>query len=251
MKIAPLTWLCSLSLCALPLVGSGCASAGAAGEPQHASSKDGADADKGEKEGDEAEEQAEELSKKKFDLECARLDLEIKKLSMSADERSAAQSIDDAERGLRDAREKLQAFNAHEKPHKLDDGKLDLDQAEQFRKQAQQELDELMAMYKQEELATLTKELVISREQKQLEFSQRRFDMQTKAFDHLKTVEVPREQRELEEAVQKAERELTEARDKAAKGKLEAKLELMKAEREIADMEKAIVKLEKKAKAKA
>lgn len=250
MKIAPLTWLCSLSLCAVPLVGAGCATAGAAGDAPSAETKAGGD-EKGAKDADDAEEQAEELAKKKFDLECLRLDLEIKKLSLASDERSSERAIADAERELRDAREKLQAFTSHERPHKLDDGRLDLDQTEQRRKEEQAELDELKAMYDQEDLASLTKELVMDRGRKSLEFAQRRLDLQARSYDHLKTVEVPREQRELEEAVQKAERDLAEARDKAAKGKLEARLELMKAEREIADAEKAIAKLEKKLQAKA
>lgn len=187
----------------------------------------------------------EKLAKKEFELECARLEQQLKKLGNEAEERSAANDIDEAERALRDAREALENFQSHDKPMKLDDGQLDLDQAIQRRTQQQQELEELEAMYKQEELATLTKELVISRERKGLEFAKRALDMMTKNIEHAKSVELPRKSRELTEGVAKAERRLTEARAKAEKQKLENKLEWMKSEHALAELEGEVAKLKK------
>jgi hypothetical protein len=226
--------LVSLSFLAL----AGCKSAGAKpDEPAPASSAapkaGGGDDD------------ADKLAKKQFDLECGKLELNIKRLGIEAEERNGKQDLADAERDLRNAREALEVFQGHEKGMKLDDGQLDLEESEQMRKQRQQELDELMAMYKQEELATLTKELVISRETKSLEFAKRRFEMQKKTTEHQKTVELPKKERELTEAVQKAERKLEEARRKADKSKLENQLEIMKAEHGIAELEKEIAKLQK------
>lgn len=192
------------------------------------------------------EDAAEKLAKKQFELECARLEGRVKKLGNEAEERAAQQEIEEAERGLRDAKDALESFQRHDKPMKLDDGQLDLDQAVQRRTQQQQELEELEAMYKQEELATLTKELVISRERKALEFAKRALEMMTKNVEHAKAVELPKKERELTEAVAKAERRLAEARSKAEKLKLENQLETMKAERALADLEKEVAKLEKK-----
>jgi hypothetical protein len=203
------------------------------------------------KDEDEAADKAEELAKKKFELECARLELQVKKLDTEAETRSMQHEIEDAERELRDAQEKLQAFTTFERAQKLDDKKLDLDQALQRKKEQEQELDELKAMYKQEELATLTKELVMSRETAQIGFAQRRLELEQKAAEHLNKVEVPRTERELTEGVQVAERKLQTLRAKSEKQQLEARLQLMKAEREIQDAEKEIAKLEKKLKAAA
>jgi hypothetical protein len=186
------------------------------------------------------------VAKKEFELECARLELNIKKLGNEAEEKSAMQEVADAERGLRDAREALEDFQKHDQPAKLDDSQLDLDQAVQMRVQRQQELDELMAMYKQEELATLTKELVVSRETKTLDFARRRLELQTKATEHLRAIELPKKQRELTEGVAKAERRLADARSKSDKQKLENQLEMMKAEHGIADLEKEVAKMKKK-----
>lgn len=192
------------------------------------------------------DDEGDKLAKKEFELECARLELRIKKLGNEAEEKGAKQEVAEAERGLRDAREALEDFQKHDMPTKLDDGQLDVDQAVQMKTQRQQELDELMAMYKQEELATLTKELVISRETKALEFANRRLALQNKGFDHLRGVEIPKKQRELTEGVAKAERRLADAQAKSEKLALENQLEMLKAEHGLADLEKEVAKLKAK-----
>lgn len=244
MKRSHVTWSLPAFVCALTLFAPACSSMGSNGE----SASEHAAKDEGDEKKDEAQDKADELAKKRFELECSRLELEIKKLDAANSTRSSQHEVEEAERELRDAREKLETFQTFERAQKLDDSQLDLDQATQQRTQQQQELDELLAMYKQEELASLTKELVVSRERKQLEFAKRRFDMQAKASQHLQGTEIPREERELTEGVQKAERKLAEAREKVEKQKLETKLEMLKAEHEISDAEKEIAKLEKKLK---
>ncbi|MBK7876490.1 MAG: hypothetical protein IPJ77_12195 [Planctomycetes bacterium] len=226
----------ALPFLVLPLVA--CSSTGAkSGGPSGASN--------GKQEASKDDDAGEKLAKKEFELECARLEQRLKKLGNEAEERSAANELEEAERGLRDAREALENFQSHDKPMKLDDGQLDLDQAIQRRTQQQQELEELEAMYKQEELATLTKELVISRERKGLEFAKRALEMMTKNIEHAKSVELPKKARELTESVAKAERRLVEARAKSEKLKLENQLETMKSERALADLEKEVAKLKK------
>jgi hypothetical protein len=210
-----------------------------------ADAKDGKDA-KDAKAADEAEGTAEKIAKKEFDLQVARLELQIKRLSIADDERSATEDVAEAERGLRDARENLKAFQEHERTLKLDDTQLDLEQALQRRTEQEQELDELKAMYKQEELASLTKELVLSRGNKALEFAKRRLDLQSKTTNFAKQVEMPRKERELTETVAKSERKLDEARRKIEKRKLETQLDLMKAEHGIAELEQEIAKLRAK-----
>ena len=101
-------------------------------------------------------------------------------------------------------------------------------------------------MYKQEELATLTKELVLSRGRKALDFAKRALELRTKNIEQANTVELPRRERELNEALAKAERRLAEARAKAEKLKLENQLETMKSEHALAELEKEVAKLEKK-----
>jgi hypothetical protein len=229
----------ALPLVLLPLVA--CSSTGTK------SSNGTQDASSGKQDAKGDDDAAEKLAKKEFELECAKLELRIKQMGNEAEERSAQHDIEDAERGLRDAREALETFKTHEKAVKLDDGQLDLEQAEQARVQRQQEMEELEAMYKQEELASLTKELVLSRERKALEFAKRRLALQNKTTEHLKSFEMPKKERELTENVAKAERKLADARTKAEKQKLENQLGMLKAQRGIGDLEKEIEKLKKKA----
>lgn len=244
----PFLALSCAALACLPLVA--CSSLGS-----HESASAGAAAEagaKGDKDGDKndaekKEEKQDEIAKKEFELECGKLELQIKRLSIDASNRSTQEEIAAAERELRDAKEAVETFQAHEKPLKLADGQLDLDESEQFRKQAQQELDELKAMYKQEELASLTKELVVSRSEKQLEFAKRRFEMQVKNTEHQRSTALPRHERELGETLAKAEKALAEKRQAAEKQKLEQQLELMRAERGLKDLEKEIAKLKKAA----
>lgn len=239
----PFLALSCAALACLPLVA--CSSLGS-----HESASAGAAAEagaKGDKDAEKKEEKQDEIAKKEFELECGKLELQIKRLSIDASNRSTQEEIAAAERELRDAKEAVETFQAHEKPLKLADGQLDLDESEQFRKQAQQELDELKAMYKQEELASLTKELVVSRSEKQLEFAKRRFEMQVKNTEHQRSTALPRHERELGETLAKAEKALAEKRQAAEKQKLEQQLELMRAERGLKDLEKEIAKLKKAA----
>ncbi|MBI5364166.1 MAG: hypothetical protein HZA53_13380 [Planctomycetes bacterium] len=200
----------------------------------------------GKQEAAKDEDAGEKLAKKKFELECSRLELQLKRIGNEAEVRAAANEVDDSERGLRDAREALEKFQRHEKPVKVDESKLDLEQSVQRRTEQQQELDELEAMYKQEELATLTKELVLSRGRKSLEFAKRALELRTRNIEQSTNVELPRKERELGEGVAKAERRLADARAKAEKLKLENQLEMMKAEHGLADLEKEVAKMEKK-----
>jgi len=231
---SPILALSLASLCCLPLVACSSTKTKSSEPTKENAAKPAA-----------KEEEAEKLAKKQFELECSKIDMQLKKLNIENKERGLAVEIEDAERELRNAREALEVFTRHEKPLKLDSSQLELEESEQFRKQRQQELDELMAMYKQEELAALTKELVISRETKALEFAKRRYERQVKTTEHAKTVEVPKKERELTEAVARAERKLADSKSKAERSKLESKLELMKAERALAELEKEVAKLDK------
>jgi hypothetical protein len=116
--------------------------------------------------------------------------------------------------------------------------------------ESKQELVELEAMYKQEDFAELTKELVISRGRKRLEFSQRGFELAQKAQQELVGHDLPKKEMEANQAVEKAEKALREVQAKKDRGAIEIKLKLMRAEHKIDDLEREIEKMKKKSEKK-
>ena len=77
-------------------------------------------------------------------------------------------------------------------------------------------------VYEAEEFAQLTKELVLMRGQKSLEFNERDLALDLKEAAQLREYELPRKAKELARKLVKAERALSDARSAKAKGVLRA-----------------------------
>lgn len=195
---------------------------------------------------DEAEEEADKLLKKEHELEYARMELEIAKLGSAADDREAETSVKEATFKLETARKDQDNFLNLDEPTQVASNQLSLDRSRQSMEESRQELAELEAMYKQEDFAELTKELVLSRGRKRLEFSQRGYELAKKGQEDLLGHELPKKEKELAQAVEKAEKGLHEAQAKKDRGALEAKLKLMRAEHKIDDLAREIERMKKK-----
>ena len=98
-------------------------------------------------------------------------------------------------------------------------------------------------MYKKEEFAALTKELVINRGKKNLEFANRNLQQEETELAQTRDVELPRKEKDLQMALHKAENKLRE--EKAAQEKMadENELKLRKAERAVDEAQKELDKL--------
>jgi hypothetical protein len=199
---------------------------------------------------DAADVAADKLRKKERELGYARMELEIAKLSSAADERESDVAVEDAKRKLEVATKDRDNFMNMEKPTQLAGNQLSLDRSKQSMEESKQELVELEAMYKQEDFAELTKELVISRGRKRLEFSQRGFELAQKAQQELVGHDLPKKEMEANQAVEKAEKALREVQAKKDRGAIEIKLKLMRAEHKIDDLEREIEKMKKKSEKK-
>jgi len=196
---------------------------------------------------DEAEDSKDEVAKSERKLEDARIELRI----ANADAESAAQKSTDEVEGagnaLRIATEALDQFMKAERELELSQVTLGLDQASWRVEAEKQELAELEAMYKRDDVATLTKELVLQRGKKGVEFAERSLAHEQREASAKRDFELPRKQRELEFEKKEKDNALRDARAEAAKGKDQVELALRKAKAEVDDAEKALAKARTKA----
>ena len=232
----------ALSILFLGLASLGCAATSGSG-PSASGDASKPPAGGGKEEADSADEK---IAKAQREVEYAKLELEIAKLSVAAETREADQGVLEANQKLDAVRKDRDVFKSSEGPVKLADKQLDVDRTAQYMEEQRQELEELEKMYKQEEFASLTKELVLTRGKAKLEFARRGLELAKKGQDQLAGHEVPKRQLELDQSVEKAEKTLAEANAKKERGALESKLKLLKAEHHVDEAARALEKTKKK-----
>jgi hypothetical protein len=115
---------------------------------------------------------------------------------------------------------------------------LDLDRSIQGKTEAEQELREMEATYAKDQFATDTKELVLMRHRKRLEFATRSLELEQAEFNDKKSVELPKREREHEQKLRDAEAELRAAEFAAAKQKLATQMELARKRWELSLLER-------------
>jgi|GEM_PF-3505764 len=195
----------------------------------------------------EGKAKAKELENKRFELECKRSELKIERMERESGARSAREAVEDAEFKRGKAASSLENFLSVEKPHQLGQFELQLDRAGQRLKEEQEELNELLAMYKNEDFADLTKELVVNRAKAAIAFAERDLALDKQEIENNKAHDLAWKQKGLEQDLLDAERALRAAKEAEERGKLKAQLDARKAEREIDQLEKEIAEAEKKA----
>ncbi len=198
-----------------------------------------------EDEKDDAEADELSLLKKRREIEYARIELRIAELLAEEETRDADHQIEDAEDDLSEARKDLDNFMGVEKAITLERSEFGLERGNWNRTQNEQELKELQAMYQAEEFAQLTKELVLMRGEKNLEFASKDLALDLREAAQLKEFELPKKQREIERKIAKAERALSDARAKKAKTEIERDLKLLRAKNAVDEAEREQKKLEK------
>ncbi|MBL8860230.1 MAG: hypothetical protein JNL28_17105 [Planctomycetes bacterium] len=203
-----------------------------------------AKAEQADKDGKEDKEsQADKQRKAERELEYARVELKIARQECQAAERKHKDEIEAAEFDLVKAREELDQFQKVAKGLELDKVKLSLERSVQNVDETKAELEELLSMYKKEEFASATKELVLMRGRKRLEFANRALEQDKIEASTTRDFELPRKQRDLEMALKKSENSLREARAEQVKLADENELKLKKAERAVDDAERELAKL--------
>lgn len=189
----------------------------------------------------------EAVAKAERDLEDARIEQSIAKAEIDSAKRKAQEEVESAENSARVANEALAHFRGDESQLELSKVALGLDQARWRLEAEKQELAELEAMYKKDDVATLTKELVLQRGKKGVEFAERDLMHEQKEADAKRDFELPRKLRELEVEAREKGNALDHARAEQQKSEIELGLKARKAKAEVDDAEKDLAKARKKA----
>ncbi len=232
----------------LPPALAACASQGKASEAASESPKPqsgGGGGGGGGEKGDDAD-AADKVQKAQREVEYAKIDLDLAKMSTAAEARESDQAVVEATQKLDAVKKDRENFKNTETPQKLSERQLDIDRSTQQMSEQKQELDELEKMYKQEEFASLTKELVLDRGRKHYEFAKRALELAKKNQEQLINFDLPKKQLELDQAVERSEKALAETNAKKEKSALESTLKVKRAEYHLDEAQKALDKAQKK-----
>ncbi len=196
---------------------------------------------------DEKDSAQEAVAKAEREIENAKLELKIAQSETEASARKARDEVVSAENELKNAVDEVEQFSRSERDLELAKVQLGMDRGEWRLEAEKQELAELEAMYAKDDVATLTKELVLQRGKKGVEFAERDLANDEREAAATREFELPMKQRKLELAKRDKDNDLREARADEARTKDEIDLKLRKARAGITDAEKALAKARAKA----
>lgn len=197
---------------------------------------------------EKAAEHAKKIRKLQHELEIAELQLQISEIDTSIKNQTSSGAFDKAGRGLQSAEEAYEQFKSRTVPREIELAKISLDRAKYRAEHAVDEHKELEAMYKADEFAEMTKELVLKRSRRQLELAERSLQVQKKKLDDLQTAEHPRKLRELEGKVLDAKHAVDLAARQLQKTRLEIQISRTKASFQVKELGRDLEAALKKAK---
>jgi hypothetical protein len=135
------------------------------------------------------------------------------------------------------AKIKLETFEKREMPAKIAKAQLDLQNSRDGLDNSQEELEQLEIMYKEQDLADKTREIVIRRAKRDLERARQRLGLQEAEATLLTERTLPQDREKLALDVEEKEREIARAERAAQKATLEKRIALMAAESDIKRIE--------------
>jgi hypothetical protein len=171
-------------------------------------------------------------------VEEAELQLALARHGAEARVAEVRQELDDARHAWEEARLALEHFQATEKPRRMADEQLDVDEARFELDNRRLELEQLESDYERygkEHYAQLTREIVVSRSKARLGFSERRLALSEGELAAVVEHELPLERRGLERGVAEARVALELAEGAVERAELEGTLEIHQAERALAE----------------
>jgi hypothetical protein len=177
------------------------------------------------------------------ELVIARMELELAESKAKGEKAEAKEDVAHKQAEAAQAAAALELFKALERPLKLAQAQLEIDQASNSLWEAEEELKELLSMYKKEQFAEITKELVVQRKQKQIEIVKRRLELERKDKDRLERVDLYEKELDLAEAWRKTEVEHELALKAVKRAELESRIGIEKARAELEKKERELVDL--------
>jgi hypothetical protein len=163
-------------------------------------------------------------------LENARRDL----ADQAADAQATGAKL---QKELQLAKTKLETYEKREAPARTAKGQLDLQNAKDNLDNNKEELEQLELMYKDQDLADKTREIVIKRAKRDLERTQQRLTLQQEELGILMERTIPQEREKLVLDVEEKQREIARADRSSQKAAGDKKVAVMAAESDIKRIE--------------
>lgn len=157
--------------------------------------------------------------------------------------RSDAAALAQAETALRDAETQSRVYAEVEGRHQLENADLLVRYAEEGVADQKEELDQLLKMYKTEELTNATSEIVVRRTRRQMERAETFLRMQREEAKLVKTVRHPQQLNQLKQAVAVAQTALDTLRSQQALSKIQREIEAVKTQAALQQQEEQLAKL--------
>jgi guanylate kinase len=145
---------------------------------------------------------------------------------------------------LAKASKQLELFRTQHKPREIEEKRIALDAQGNYADEAKDELAELEAMYKEDEFAKATKELVIKRSRRQMELADRRLAVARREFEVFEQHTLVEREDDLQRKVDDTKTDLEKAQIEQQKSKIELDVARRQAEDRVRDLERDIRDLE-------
>ena len=217
-------------------------------EPAQAAASSSAeqDADKQKQEADEKRAKEKELANKRRDLDYAKIGLQTNAIERQMRTMTIEAQVHDAELELQKQKKELELHQKETAPREMEEHRISLDYQTHRAEESKEELAELEAMYKDDEFASKTKELVIKRGRRQAEMADRNLAVGRREFGVFENHTMPERERDLQKKVRDAEMALERARLEKQKAMMELDVQQRQTDDKVKDLELEIVELEKK-----
>ena len=186
----------------------------------------------------ETKKAARKAEKKERTVTYARMELALAEMDAELELRDARLDLERASQGLQAAQRELDHFTKVERPLELEDQQMDVERSAESALEQKQELEELMKMYKAEDFAKMTKELVLQRGKFQMDMAQRESDLTKKRAADKQAHALAVKELELSLALKKAQDGVNSAESKLKKTQAKNELELMRARHKLDDSQK-------------
>jgi hypothetical protein len=260
--VIPIPIRCTVLLCSWLVVGA-CSSTAAAGTdgaaappaaappagaqepaPAQPGAAKPAGAQDAQKQQDERKQKEKELLQKRRDLEYAQVAVETAAIERQIRTMSVEAALQRTGIELTKATRQLEVFRTQQKPRELEEKRISLDAQGNYADEAKDELAELEAMYKDDEFAKATKELVIKRSRRQLELADRRLAVARREFELFEQHTLVDREQDLQRKVDDAKLEVEKAKLEQQKSRLDLDVARRQAEDRVRDLERDIGELE-------
>ncbi len=200
------------------------------------------------KKDEEAKQRGKELQQKQRELDYAKIAVQTTAIERQVRTMTVEAAVQHAQRELDKKQRELDQFLQQLRPRELEEHQIDLDHQVHRAEDAKDELAELEAMYKDDEFAKTTKELVVKRGRRQLEMAARGLAVGRQEFEQFEKHTLVEREQELQQAAKDAALELEKARLEHQKTQIELDVQQRQADDRVKDLQRDIAELEAKSK---